>query len=79
MLIWPSKPSPEGFFEWPCPYAKALADELVRPGVESILVFTRVAHRVYQEIGQNPYMSASTMPEIYFAGSEGSLRPTARH
>jgi hypothetical protein len=49
------------------------AEEIVRPGVESILVFTRVARRVHHEIGQNPYMSASTMPEIYFA-DERALR-----
>jgi Caspase domain len=50
-------------------YAKALADEIIRPGVESMLVFTRVARRVQQEIGQDPFLSASTIPEIYFAGT----------
>jgi Caspase domain len=48
-------------------YAKALAEEIVRPGVESMLVFTRVARRVQREIGQDPFLSASTMPEVYFA------------
>ena len=50
------------------PYAKALADEIVKPGVDSMLVFSRVARRVQHEIGQDPFLSASTMPEIYFAG-----------
>ena len=49
-------------------YAKALADEIVKPGVDLMLVFTRVARRVQREIGQDPFLSASTMPEVYFAG-----------
>jgi hypothetical protein len=53
-------------------YAKALADEIVKPGVDSVLVFTRVARRVNREIGQDPFLSASTMPEIYFAGESAS-------
>src|SRR6516162_5833660 len=51
-------------------YAKALADEIVKPGVDSMLVFSRVARRVQHEIGQDPFLSASTMPEIYFAGAQ---------
>jgi uncharacterized caspase-like protein len=50
-------------------YAKALADEIVKPGVDSMLVFSRVARRVQHEIGQDPFLSASTMPEIYLAGN----------
>jgi hypothetical protein len=60
------------------PYAKALADEIVTPGIESILVFARVARRIYQEIRQHPYMSASPMPEICFAGCEGTRRTDIR-
>jgi Caspase domain len=51
------------------PYAKALSDEIMKPGVDSMLVFSRVARRVQHEIGQDPFLSASTMPEIYFAGN----------
>jgi len=51
-------------------YAKALADEIMKPGVDSMLVFSRVARRVQHEIGQDPFLSASTMPEIYFAGAQ---------
>ena len=54
------------------PYAKALADELIKPGVEALTVFRRTALRVRKELGQDPWMSASTLPEVYFAG-----RPTA--
>ena len=56
-------------------YAKTLADEIMKPGVDSMLVFTRVARRVQHEIGQDPFLSASTMPEIYFAGNGPSAPP----
>jgi formylglycine-generating enzyme required for sulfatase activity len=56
-------------------YARALADELVKPGVDSMLVFTRVARQVLREIGQDPFLSASTMPEIYFAGEASISNP----
>jgi uncharacterized caspase-like protein len=56
-------------------YARALAEEIVKPGVDSMLVFTRVARRVLREIGQDPFLSASTMPEIYFAGELTFDRP----
>ena len=49
-------------------YARALSEEIAKPGVDSMLVFTRVARRVQREIGQDPFLSASTMPEVYFAG-----------
>jgi uncharacterized caspase-like protein len=52
------------------PYAKALSDEIVKPGIEAMTMFRRVALRVNREIGQDPWMSASTLPEIYFAGSK---------
>ena len=54
-------------------YAKALADEIVKPGVDSMLVFSSVARRVQHEIGQDPFLSASTIPEIYFAGASPSI------
>src|SRR5262249_25349472 len=59
----------------PGPYAKALAEELLRPGVEAITMFRRVALRVNREIGQDPWISASTLPEIYFAGDATPSRP----
>jgi tol-pal system protein YbgF len=51
------------------PYAKALAEELVKPGIEAMTMFRHVALRVNREIGQDPWMSASTLPEVYFAGA----------
>ena len=50
------------------PYAKALADEIGKPGIEAMTMFRRVALRVNREIGQDPWMSASTLPEVYLAG-----------
>jgi peptidoglycan hydrolase-like protein with peptidoglycan-binding domain len=58
-------------------YAKVLAEEIVKPGVDSMLVFTRTARRVQQEIGQDPFLSASTMPELYFAANASPSVPAA--
>ena len=58
-------------------YARALAAEIVKPGVESVLVFSRVARRVHREIGQDPFLSASTMPEVYFAGEKAAVARAA--
>jgi uncharacterized caspase-like protein len=59
------------------PYARALADELVKPGIEAMTMFRRVALRVNREIGQDPWMSASTLPEVYFAGQPSAAPPAA--
>jgi peptidoglycan/xylan/chitin deacetylase (PgdA/CDA1 family) len=59
------------------PYARALADELVKPGIEAMTMFRRVALRVNREIGQDPWMSASTLPEVYFAGQPSAAAPAA--
>jgi Caspase domain len=58
------------------PYAKALAEEIVKPGVEAMTMFRLVALRVNREIGQDPWMSASTLPEIYLAGQ--AAKPDAQ-
>jgi uncharacterized caspase-like protein len=52
------------------PYARALSDEIVKPGAEALYMFRRVALRVNREIGQDPWISASTLPEVYFAGKK---------
>ena len=42
-------------------------------------MFRRVAPRVNREIGQDPWISASTLPEIYFAGKKpGDPTPEPR-
>jgi hypothetical protein len=48
------------------PYARALADEITQP-VEAMTMFRNVALRVHREIGQDPWMTTSTLPEVYFA------------
>jgi uncharacterized caspase-like protein len=52
------------------PYARALSEEIVKPGAEALYMFRRVALRVHREIGQDPWISASTLPEVYFAGKK---------
>ena len=58
------------------PYARALSDEIGQAGVEAMSMFRRVALRVNRETGQDPWISASTLPEVYFAG-RAPLGPTA--
>ena len=45
-----------------------------KPDAKALYMFRRGALRVNREIGQNPWISASTLPEVYFAGKkpEGS-------
>jgi len=50
------------------PYARALAEELVKPGVEAVSMFRNVQLRVKQAIGQDPWLSFPSLPEVYFAG-----------
>ena len=41
------------------PYAKALADEIVKPGVEAVVMFRAVQRRVRTAIHQEPYLSST--------------------
>jgi len=51
-------------------YAKALSEEIVKPGVEAVTMFRRVQLKVNQAIGQDPWLSLPTLPAIYFAGTK---------
>ena len=51
-------------------YAKTLADEIVKPGVESVMMFRNVQLKVKQAIGQDPWLSFPTLPAVYFAGTK---------
>jgi hypothetical protein len=51
-------------------YAKTLAEEIVRPGVESVMRFRNVQLKVMQTIGQDPWLPFSTLPAVYFAGTK---------
>jgi len=50
------------------PYARALAAEIAKPGVESVTMFRNVQLRVKQEINQDPWLSFPTLPAVYFGG-----------
>jgi hypothetical protein len=51
-------------------YAKTLAEEIIRPGVESVMMFRTVQLKVKQSIGQDPWLSFPTLPAVYFAGTK---------
>src|SRR5262245_61400042 len=51
------------------PYAKVLAEELMRPGIEAVTMFRNVQLRVKQTIGQDPWLSFPSLPAVYFAGT----------
>jgi formylglycine-generating enzyme required for sulfatase activity len=50
------------------PYARALAGEIVKPGVEAVTMFRNVQLKVKQSIGQDPWLSFPSLPEVYLAG-----------
>jgi hypothetical protein len=57
-------------------YAKTLAEEIVKPGVESVMMFRSVQLKVKEAIGQDPWLSFPTLPAVYFAGTKpASLTP----
>lgn len=50
------------------PYATALAAEIVKPDIEAVTMFRNVQLRVKQAIGQDPWLSFPSLPEVYLAG-----------
>jgi hypothetical protein len=50
------------------PYAKALTEEIVKPGLEAVTMFRNVQLKVREAIGQDPWLSFPTLPAVYFAG-----------
>lgn len=55
-------------------YAKALAEELVKPGVEAVVMFRNVQRRVRGTTGQEPYLAFRVMPDVYLAGEATTVR-----
>ena len=53
------------------PYARVLAEEIVKPGVEAVTMFRRVQLRVRAAIGQEPWLGFGALGEVHLAG-----RPT---
>ena len=50
-------------------FARILSEELVKPGVEAFQVFREVQVRVKDAMHQEPWMSLSFIPRIYFAAA----------
>jgi hypothetical protein len=51
------------------PYASVLAEEIVKPGVEAVVMFRAVQRRVRGAIGQEPYLGFNAMGDVYLAGA----------
>src|SRR5262249_4540326 len=52
------------------PYAKVLAEEVVKPGIEAVVMFRIVQRRVRAAIRQEPYLGFSALGDVYLAGKE---------
>jgi uncharacterized caspase-like protein len=50
------------------PYAKALAEEIVKPSVEAVVMFRAVQRRVRAAIRQEPYLGFNGLDDVYLAG-----------
>jgi formylglycine-generating enzyme required for sulfatase activity len=50
-------------------YATALAEEIVKPGIEAVVMFRNVQRRVRAAIKQEPYLGFNAMGDVYLAGS----------
>jgi hypothetical protein len=59
------------------PYARTLAEEITKSGVEAVTMFRRVQIQVKNAIGQDPYLEIPPLPEIYFAGEAPGQTTTA--
>src|SRR5262245_25184664 len=57
------------------PYAKVLAEEVIKPGIEAVAMFRIVQRRVRAAIRQEPYLGFSALGDVYLAGK--GEQPTA--
>src|SRR5262245_50823973 len=57
------------------PYAKTLAEEIVKPGVEAVVMFRNVQRRVRAAIKQEPYLGFNAMDDVYLAGPPNAQAP----
>jgi uncharacterized caspase-like protein len=57
------------------PYAKVLAEEIVKSGVEAVAMFRIVQRRVRSAVRQEPYLGFSALGDVYLAG-KGDLPDT---
>jgi formylglycine-generating enzyme required for sulfatase activity len=57
------------------PYAKVLAEEIVKPGIEAVVMFRAVQRRVRAAIRQEPYLGFSALGDVYLAGPPPVVPP----
>jgi formylglycine-generating enzyme required for sulfatase activity/uncharacterized caspase-like protein len=57
------------------PYSRALSEEIVKPGVESVTMFRRVQLRLRAAIGQEPWLGFGALAEVYLAGAAAPEPP----
>jgi uncharacterized caspase-like protein len=57
------------------PYAKVLAEEIVKRGIESVAMFRVVQRRVRAAIHQEPYLAFSALGDVYLAGPAVESKP----
>ena len=50
------------------PYAKVLAEEIIKPGVGSVVMFHKVQRRVRAVLRQEPYLGFNALGDVYLAG-----------
>jgi uncharacterized caspase-like protein len=50
------------------PYARVLAEEIVKPEIEAVVMFRAVQRRVRAAIHQEPYLGFNALGDIYLAG-----------
>ena len=52
------------------PYARVLAEEIVKPGIEAVVMFRAVQRRVRAAIKQEPYLRFNALGDVYLGGIE---------
>ena len=57
------------------PYARTLAEEIIKPGVEAVAMFRVVQRRVRMAIRQEPYLGFNAMGDVYLAGNAQTTVP----
>ena len=58
------------------PYARALAEEIVKPGIEAVVMFRAVQRRVRAAIHQDPYLGFNALGDVYFSGKPNTTNAT---
>lgn len=56
-------------------FAKILAEEMVKPGVEAVAMFRAVQLRAAREMNQEPWMSLHYLPQTFLAGQSPPWPP----